>query len=402
MKIQKIDIRTVFDSRANATVEAVVTDGMGRSFTGIVPAGKSTGANEAAIIAPEKAREILREQVIPALEGKEIKSIREADAVLREHDGTERKERIGGNIILGVSYAVARGLAFEEGKELWQRLAEEFFPEGGRHERPYLFSNLVNGGAHAANNLSIQEYMVIADTAKRGMLASIHDLIALYQMLGEALRARQNSRRLAIGDESGYSLDFETNLEPIQLLESLITETGRAELYRIGLDAAGSNFWNGEGYSIDGDVLSGDELSALYVSYARQSSLLASIEDPFEETDEAHFRVLQQELSSMLIVGDDLTTTNPQAIAKCAADRAITGVIIKPNQIGSLSEACDAIRTAHENGVRTIISHRSGETEDNGIMHIARAAGAYGVKIGAPLRERVFKFNELLRVYGAQ
>lgn len=402
MKIRHIHTRTVFDSRANATVEACITNDEGRVFTGIVPAGKSTGSNEAFIMPPAQAEEVVRERVASALEGREIESIREMDAILREKDGTVRKEMIGGNIMLGLSYAAARALAFDDKKELWQRIEDEFFPERTHGEvgSPYIFSNLVNGGAHAANNLSIQEYMVIVDTAKRGMQTSIEDLIALYRMLGEALRARLNSRRIAIGDESGYSLDFETNLEPIQLLESLITETGRADNYRIGLDVAASGFWSGEGYAIDGRIMSGDELLALYSSYASQSHLLSSIEDPFEEADSDHFVRLHKELPDVLVVGDDLTTTDPHAIKQFAEAGAISGVIIKPNQIGTVTETCEAIKMAHTKDVRTIVSHRSGETEDNGIMHIARAAGVYGVKIGAPLRERVFKFNELIRVYG--
>jgi enolase len=399
MKIQDISVNIVFDSRACATIEAVVFDTEGNKFTGIVPAGKSTGVNEAHILDPHDARRVITETVSPAFNDKEVRSIAEIDSILLGLDGTGRKEQIGGNVMLGVSIAMVRALAFAQKKEPWEVIRAEFFSNETELRSPYIFSNLINGGAHAANNLSIQEYMVIADTKEEGVLRSIERLIAFYKELGEDIKRMYSLPRITIGDESGYAVDFDDNFAPIALLEKKIVTSEMQRAYRIALDAAASGFYKDGAYSFDGNMIDEGALKKIYDTYFDRSELLYSIEDPFEETKEDAFRSLQVSHADRVIVGDDLTTTNTATIERSAKNGAITGVIIKPNQIGTVTESCEAIRRAHELGVRTIVSHRSGETEDPILVQIAAAANAYGVKIGAPLRERVFKFNELLRIY---
>lgn len=400
MKIHDIRVRTVFDSRANATVEVEIVDEAKNIFRGIVPAGKSTGMNEAHILDPSDAHRVITETVAPMLCGKEVRAVREVDDMLLGLDGTERKENVGGNIFLGVSIAALRGLAFEAKKEPWQVLREEFFPDVTDMRSPSIFANLINGGAHAANNLSIQEYMVIVPTEKSSIRADIEKLIRFYKDLGATLKEENGVPRVAIGDESGYAIDFKDNFAPIQLLERKIEDAGLSGVYRIGLDAAASGFYEDGKYTFDLERITSDELEAKYGEYFHASRSLYTIEDPFEETAHGAFASLQGKHPDKVIVGDDLTTTNARTILGSAKAHEITGVIIKPNQIGTITESCEAIREAHRNGVKTIISHRSGETEDNILIHIAAASNVYGVKIGAPLRERVFKYNELIRIYG--
>jgi enolase len=397
MEIKAINIRTIFDSRANKTIEAEIVTAAGDVFRGIIPAGKSTGENEATIIAPSEAKNVVVTLIAPVLVGKSFSSMREFDGTLLALDSSAQKEKIGGNIVLGFSFAMLRAFAHEQKVEPWEILRKEYFAEVTDAATPHIFANLVNGGAHAANNLSIQEYMVVVPTTEPTLEADITNLITLHKDLGERLKKERNLPRVAIGDESGYAIDFENNYAPIALLDSMIEE--RKLNYRIGLDVAASGFFTHGVYSVNGDALGKRDMLSMYAELISKTPRLYSIEDPFEEHDNASFAALQAAHPELIVVGDDLTTTNQKTIEACADAKEISGVIIKPNQIGSVSETCDAIRSAHAKNVKTIISHRSGETEDNMIIQIAKASNAHGVKIGAPLRERIFKYNEILRIY---
>jgi enolase len=314
-------------------------------------------------------------------------------------DGSENKEKLGGNLMLGVSVAFARALAAKENKDLWQILKEEYWAGIVSDKKPLIFSNLINGGAHAGNNLDIQEYMIVADPGDDDYGSVIKTLIDFYKKLGDFLKIKYKLEKLVIGDEGGYAVNFENNFEPIRIMEEMVVSSGLKDIFSLALDVAASNFYKAGKYNFGGSEISSAKLNQNLLDYLVHSNLLKSIEDPFGENDFDGFREFNSKCPDKWVVGDDLTVTNPVLIEKFAREKLISGVIIKPNQIGTLTEACQAMRTAQENGLKTIVSHRSGETEDNFIIHLAKAAGADGVKIGAPVRERITKFDELIKLY---
>lgn len=397
MIIETISFRTAYDSRAEKTISIELAFKGGIKTFATVPAGKSRGIREAAVLPIERTGNAL--QVLAReLYGRDFKTLKEFDRFLLRLDPTPTKEHLGGNVLLGTSIAFARGLAAERHQELWEVLNEEFF--GLKTvPAPKIFSNLVNGGAHAANSLDIQEFMVVVDTAP-GLAKSFDHLVAFYRQLGATLKAERKIGAMPIGDEGGYDLDFKNNEEVLELMGRMIT-SGHYDHFRLGLDVAASNFFADGQYRFEKQARSGDELLAIFSEYPKKFPFLMSIEDPFDENDPEHFKALLKKVGpGMIVVGDDLTVTNPGAVETYAKEKAISGVIIKANQVGTLTETCEAIRAALEHNVRPIVSHRSGETGDHFLIHIARASGAYGVKIGAPVRERIEKYNELLRIYG--
>ena len=368
----------------------------GAEFKGSVPAGKSRGSGEAYVADFSDAKNSVGEIIKPHCVGNNFSTIREFDDYLIKLDGTADKKKIGGNVILAFSIAFCRALAFEQQKLAWEVMRGEFFFGTTEGKLPMIFANLINGGAHADSNLDIQEYMAIAIPV--GSIAEMVERVSeLYKNLGDYLKKEYELKHLDFGDEAGYVLDFKNNFEPIKILEDLIKSEKFEKEFSIGLDAAASNFYKDGSYGWEGKNISAEQLEDAYLGYFEKSKMLYSIEDPFEENDGESFRKLKSEFGGKLIVGDDLTVTNPEKIAEYAG--AVNAVIIKPNQIGSVSEACDAILKARENEMKVIISHRSGETEDNFIIHLAKASDADGVKIGAPARERMFKYNELILLY---
>ncbi len=330
---------------------------------------------------------------------KNFKSIKDLDNFLIGLDGTANKENLGGNLMLGVSIAFARALAHKENKELWQLLRQEFLGGLISEKKPLIFSNLINGGAHAGNNLDIQEYIVVVNSKDQDYVSSIKTLINLYKELGKFLQSKYKLDKLAIGDEGGYAINFESNFEPIKILQDLIISGGLKDIFSLALDVAASNFYIEGKYSFGGHKISSEKLDQILLDYLVRSNLLMSIEDPFDEEDFDGFKDLNSKCPDKWVVGDDLTVTNPELIEKFSKEKMISGVIIKPNQIGTVSESCQAIRVAQENGLKTIVSHRSGETEDVFIIHLAKAGHVDAVKIGAPVRERIVKFDELIRLY---
>lgn len=389
MPFPKFSLFKIFDSRGDATIE--VSDG-GNGWAQ-VPAGKSRGSLEASVVPYEQAQRSL-ELLQGAFGGRGFDSVRALDSALKELDGTADKHSLGGNVMLAVSIAFTRALSAKWNISPWRLLRAEFFPEA-KDAPPLIFSNLINGGEHANNDLDIQEYMVVAKPA--GSISdTIETLIGFYRKLRERLQGARPGA-IVLGDEGGYSTDFENNFQPLSTLSSLIDEE---ELpYRLALDAAASSFYKDGSYTFDKKQLKAAELATIYADYFKRAEKLLSLEDPFEEKDSAAFAALLPLVPEKWIVGDDLTVTNPAHIEERAKEGAINAVIIKPNQIGLVSEACDAILTAQKNNVKTIISHRSGETADCFLVQLAKASGADAVKIGAPARERMLKFNELISLY---
>lgn len=397
MKITEITAREIFDSRGDSTIEVTLTDDGRRTFAAQIPSGKSRGAKETAVFGYGEACMALKKTVLPKLIREKVGSVQEVDNLLVRLDGTPNKAGLGGNLALGVSIAAARALAFEKNKPLWEFLSDEFFPSAHAH-RPVVFSNFINGGAHADTNLAVQEYLVLMRPAGSAT-DDIRMLIRFYRELGAELKRLTGLKRLPLGDEGGYAVDFNNNFDPIALLGSLIKKLGLEKNCSLGLDVAASQFFaNGE-YAFEGTQRTTEKLSTVYDEYLRAAPLLASLEDPFHEEDAGGFTAFSKKHQDTLVVADDLTATNPALIKQYAENGCMNGVIIKPNQIGTVSEACEAIKVAHAANLKCIVSHRSGETEDVFIIHLAKAAGAYGVKTGAPTKERLVKFNELIRIY---
>lgn len=396
MKIKEVGVREIFDSRGEPTIEFYLVSGVGRRFAAQIPSGKSRGTREAAVLPFAEARTATRDILRKRISRKTFGSLKTFDSFLIGLDGTPNKQRLGGNVMLGASIAFARALAHGRKRELWETLAVEFKDLGPHNRPPYIFSNLINGGAHARNNLDIQEYLVIA-RPQRPLAETVRILVSFYRLLETFLQTTKRLARVPIGDEGGFAADFANNEEPLRILAGLIKKEKLTREFSLGLDCAATSFHSAQGYKFDGMLRSPAELLTIYRGYRSRIPLLASFEDPFAENDGEHFGALKRAEPRALVIADDLTVTDPALIER--ERNRISGVIIKPNQIGTLSETMEAIRTTHRRGLRSIVSHRSGETGDPFLVHVAKAGGAYGVKIGAPARERLSKFNELIRLY---
>lgn len=403
MKVTEAYVKEIFDSRKESTIEVSLqvqggpSTSSGRSFSASIPSGKSRGKREAAVLPCSEAAKVLEEIIRPAIIDKDFNSIREFDDFLIKLDSTPQKERLGGNVILGLSLAFARALGASRGQELWQVIREEFFLEVKETVLPRIFANLINGGQHAKNNLDIQEYMVVTDGVDAK--AVFEKLKEFYAELGGFLKKEKGLTELPLGDEGGYVLDWPNNFFPLNLLSQKIYSAGLANDWNLAIDVAASSFYNNDFYDFDGQKIKAGDLMSFYQNYFRQLPLLISIEDPFTEDDGADFGKLFAAEKGRWVVGDDLTATNPAAIENAFKKEWINAVIIKANQIGTISETCAAISYVHEKKGLAIISHRSGETDDCFLIHLAKASGAGGVKIGAPVRERLLKYEELVRLY---
>lgn len=385
-------VNDIADSRGNPTIEIELENKKGNIFFAKIPSGKSKGEKEAATLPLKEAREAADNVFARNLRHKDFSSIQEVDCALQEFDSSPNKEVLGGNVALGISLAAARAIAFERNQELWEALREEFFAKEQGVEFPLVFSNLINGGAHGKNNLNIQEYMVVV-SSNPSPQETKENLIAFYEELGEELKENGD---LELGDEGGYSRNFKNNREPLEILTKCIPGE-----YSLALDAAASTLQRGEKYFFEGKELSPQELFGIYKEYFSAFPSLFSLEDAFCEDDAASFQSLLKEFPEKWIVGDDITATNASRIAELAKIGAMNAVIIKPNQIGTVTETCEAMETAKRYNIKRIVSHRSGTTDDHFLVSFARAANAEGVKIGAPARERLGKFNEFVRLYGS-
>ncbi len=400
MKIKNIILTKIFDSRGEPTLEVTLIAYDGTRGVAQVPSGKSRGSNEASVVPFDHAKRALA-GFMPIMRRMNFASPMVFDKFLIARDATPDKHRLGGNLMLGLSFAFARAMAAEKKQELWELLEEYYFSTksmASRPARPMIFSNLINGGVHAATNLAIQEYIAVAKPigTPTEMVASV---IELYREVGNAVRRRTKLRRLPLGDEGGYAIDFQSNIVPLEIIAASIKKLRFDNTFSLAIDAAASEFFKNNKYYFEDKQLSSAELAEVYGSYFHRIPSLMSVEDPCSENDAKGFGLVHARLSDAWIIGDDLTVTNADRIARYIDDGLITGVIIKPNQIGTLSETCEAIATAQKRGARVIVSHRSGETEDTAIIHIAKACAADAVKIGAPAHERLSKFNEYIRIF---
>lgn len=396
MKISDFFLKKIYDSRGNPTLEVEVVSGKNLSFTSAVPAGKSKSKKEAICLDFSKITGKKYLAKLQLLKNKSFSTIRSFDNFLLNLDGTKNKSNLGGNVMLGLSLAFARALAFEKKVSFASLVENEFFKENyGQPWNPVIFSNFINGGRHSSNNLDIQEYLVLAPVGKNAN-KTIEDLIRLYNITGEVLKKKFKTSNLPIGDEGGYALDFKDNFEPLFILKSLIRKHHFSS-FALGLDAAANSFWKQKSYFFGNKKLKATELEKVYLYYFSRIENLESIEDPFAESEEKSFKSLKEKLfNSKMVVGDDLISSSAQNLLKYR--NCVNGVIIKPNQVGTITEAMETCILAKALGMRTIFSHRSGETEDNFIVELAYAARSFGIKIGAPARERIAKFNQIIRL----
>jgi enolase len=409
MTIQDIRARMVFDSRGVPTVEAEIVTDNGHVGRAIVPSGASTGTHEAVELRDEgeafhgkgvqKALANIREAIRPGLIGMDPNDQQSIDRKLLELDGTDQKSHLGANATLAISLAAAHAAATSP---LYEHIATLYKTMGGIRELslPLPMVNVLNGGAHASSGVDVQEIMLIPvgaesfDQAMEMIADVFHSLKKLLASKGYAT---------TVGDEGGFAPAVSSNKEAMQLLVDAI-KNSRFEYGRdikLGLDVASSEFYKDGKYEIksDGLSLSSDEMVS-WIEGLKTEFDIVSIEDGVAEDDWAGWAKLTAEIGgSTQLVGDDLLVTNPKLLRKAIEQKAANAILIKPNQIGTLTETLDAIITAQNAGWNTVISHRSGETEDVTIAHLAVGTGAGQIKTGSLSRaERTAKYNELLRI----
>ena len=401
--IEAVGAREILDSRGNPTVEVEVALDDGTLSRAAVPSGASTGAFEAVELRDggqryggkgvQKAVTAVLDVIGPELTGIEASEQRIIDQRLVDLDGTADKSRLGANAILGVSLAVARAAADSAELPLFRYV-------GGpnAHLLPVPMMNIVNGGAHADSNVDVQEFMV-APIGAPTFREALRWGAETYHALKGVLKSRGLSTGL--GDEGGFAPDLDGTRAALDLIVEAITEAGYSvgQDIALALDVAATEFYASGSYTFEGKSRDADELTAFYDELITEYPIV-SIEDPLAEDDWDGWSRLTALLGGRTqIVGDDLFVTNPERILRGIEERAANALLVKVNQIGTLTETLDAVALAHRSGMRTMMSHRSGETEDTTIADLAVATDGGQIKTGAPARsERVAKFNQLLRI----
>jgi enolase len=399
MKTKSLVARTILDSRGYWTVEAALTLKNGIRVTASVPQGKSTGTSEAHALPAARAVQNINKVIAPWLVRADFDDQAALDAFLIKLDGTATKSKLGANAILATSIAFARASAAAKKVPLWQHLRTiaKLPAKKSPFSQPRLFINVVNGGLHAGNNLAFQEYLIIPKC--RTIAESVDAGVAMYQALGEALVIAKGNTAANLGDEGGYAPDFKDNIEPFALLQRVAKKLKLEKKIDFGMDAAATDIK-------DPALARPGALAKTYAAIIKKYGPIY-LEDPFGENDFENFAELNKRYNgnknsagnTIWIAGDDLTTTNVRRMERAHAAKSVNAVIIKPNQIGSVSEALDAVRLARKYGWTVVASHRSGETNDDFIADFAYGVQADGLKLGAPARgERVAKYNRLLEI----
>lgn len=406
MKIQRVHAREVLDSRGQPTIEVEVSLKNGTIGRATVPSGASTGAHEAVELRDGGKRFLgkgvsravahVNAKIAPRLRGKEARDQAGIDRIMLNLDGSPNKGRLGANAILGVSLAVAHAQARAQGLALYRYL-------GGADGKtlPVPMLNLLNGGVHADNNVDVQEFMVVP-YGMRNFKEALRAAAEIFATLKKILHNRGLST--SVGDEGGFAPRVKSNAEAIELLLEAITAAGykAGTQVALALDAASSEFYRDGQYVFkksDGQHHSREEMVGLYEDWVRQYPII-SIEDGFAEDDWEGWRMLTQAVGDKIqVVGDDLFVTNKTRLQRGIDAGVANSILVKVNQIGSLTETLETMKLAKDAGYTTVMSHRSGETEDVTIADLAVATNAGQIKTGAPCRgERTAKYNQLLRI----
>lgn len=405
-KIREVSARKIYDSRGEPTVEVQLTTTSGIQSTASVPTGVSSGSREAKNAGGDHpSRHTSTDQAIQNIEtrisqkliGFDILNQKELDQKMIDLDGTQDKSNLGANAILPVSLAAAKASALTQEMPLWK-----YIQTLSKHSQdfPTPLFNFIEGGKHADNPLTFQEFLVIPNR-KTPFPKALETITNLYALLKKTLASKNFTTLTA--DEGGFAPHLTSNKEALALLKSVIEESGNAFPHdtSLGIDAAASSFFESGTYNVPeiSPHTQSSEIAEYYNTLCKEF-YLQYIEDPMSETDlegwKTVFKVLGEKTQ---VVGDDLTTTNLGFVEKSFDSQMINGVIIKPNQIGTLTEVLNVADFARRNNLKTTVSHRAGETEDTAIADIAVGIGAYQVKFGAPARERIPKYNRLLKIF---
>jgi enolase len=408
--IERVTAREILDSRGNPTVEAEVTLTSGITGRAAVPSGASTGENEALELRDgdkkryagkgvQKAVGYINNTIAKILLGRDALQQSEVDSAMLDADGTPTKKKLGANAILAVSLATARAAADTVGLPLYAYLGGV-----GAKTLPVPLMNIINGGAHADNNVDFQEFMIVpAGFAK--FSEALRAGVEVFHALKGVLKKRGYST--SVGDEGGFAPSLKSNEEAIEAILEAITQAGYkpGEQIALALDTASSEFYNKGKYIFhksDNSVRTAEEMVALWADWVAKYPIV-SIEDGLAESDWAGWAILTKELGDRVqLVGDDLFVTNVQYLSRGIREKVGNSILVKVNQIGSLTETLDAIEMAKTNKYTTIISHRSGETEDTFIADLAVATNSGQIKTGSASRtDRVAKYNQLLRIEDA-
>ena len=388
--IEEITLRTILDSRGNETVEADIytSRGFGRAAA---PSGASTGTYEAKVRPPREAIENAREHLIPSLIGEDACDQITFDALLREIDGTPYFSSIGANVAVALSLACAKAAASSLDLEVFRYLGGAF-----ASETPLPLGNIIGGGAHAPNATSIQEFLVVA-TGASGATEAVFVNAAVHKTVKKILQAQ--GKLSGKGDEGAWAPAI-TDAEAFEILGEaigIVSDEMNVEI-RMGIDMAATELWDGEHYRYRDAVRNRDDQIAYAADLVDRYNLVY-VEDPFFEEDFEAFASLTEEVGDRcLVCGDDLFVTNVERIIQGIETGAANCVLIKPNQIGTLTDTFEAIRLADESGLETVMSHRSGETTDATIAHLGTAFGCIFLKTGVVGGERIAKLNELIRI----
>jgi enolase len=405
--IIRVVSRQVLDSRGNPTVETDIHLRKGASGRGTVPSGASTGVHEALELRDDKktvygGKSVLRavanvnKQIGPKLLGRSANDQQDLDTLMLKLDGTRNKSNLGANAILSVSMAVARAAAASRSEPLFRYLSKK-----KDYKLPVPMMNVINGGKHAGNNLSLQEFL-IEPVGGKNYIESLRYGVEVYHALRNVLKEKYGATSTNVGDEGGYAPPLSKTTDALDAIMNAIRDAGYDDAQiRLGLDAASSSFYDAKTltYQVDGRTLTSGELADYYESITSTYPIL-TLEDPFaEDSFEDSAKITARLGRRVKIIGDDLYVTNPDRITKGIQMKATNAVLIKLNQIGTVSETLEAIRLAKGAKFVIAVSHRSGETEDAFISHLATAVGAHFIKTGAPARgERTAKYNELIRI----
>lgn len=413
-EIRAVKAREILDSRGNPTVEVDLTTDKG-VFRAAVPSGASTGIYEALELRDKDKGRYLGKGVLkavanvndiigPAIIGKSVLDQEAIDELLLKLDGTENKEKLGANAILGVSLAVAKAAAGAKGVPLYRHIADiagvtEFV-------LPVPAFNVINGGSHAGNKLAMQEFMLLPVGAP-SFREALRYGAEVYHTLKGVINAKYGQDATNVGDEGGFAPNIQSNKEGLELLKTAIEKAGYTGKVKIGMDVAASEFFDNGKYDLDfknpnkdgSQVKSGDELAELYKEFIAEFPVI-SIEDPFDQDDwESYTKLTAAVGTNVQIVGDDLLVTNPKRIQTAIEKKACNALLLKVNQIGTLTEAIRAAKLAQSQGWGVMVSHRAGETEDTFIADLVVGLRTGQIKTGAPCRsERLAKYNQLLRI----
>ena len=409
-RIKNLRAREILDSRGQPTVEVELITDFG-SFFASCPSGASKGKYEAAELRDSgkryqgrgvlKAVNNINEIIAPKIRNKNVTLQREIDNLMIELDGTENKSRLGANSILPISMTVCRAGAAAENIPLYEYISRFFDQRVSKTTFPLPSFNLINGGIHAGNDLQLQEFMIVPQANR--FKKSLQIAAEVYQSLKIILRKRLGKKAINIGDEGGFAPPLDKTKSTLNLLMTAVNLAGYRNKIKIALDCAASQFVAGNPnnlfYMFEGKRLNGNKLLNFYQDLIKHYPIF-SLEDPFAENDIKGFKNAYQKLErNILVIGDDLLATNPKRMEKAFEKKLCNGLLLKINQIGTITEALKAARLARTFGWKIMVSHRSGETNDDFIADLAVGISADFIKAGAPARgERVAKYNRLLKI----